>query len=445
MKPDTCHDWQPLLLDRISIEALRAPGYRRFILDAAIVPGCRLLLARHQRRPGWPYVETKFNPNTGCDLPAGAYNIVHTWFLGRGSEALDDHLRILDTCDALTADERAASRTLFLQWIDNMTQTLGELAERYRLDIPFRVNRALAAVDAQGEPLDPATLKPDASGIFCAKGLMSSRNPALQSCGLQLLRRAAARIRRNEPEQSTQTPGVGGVGQGTRMLMQGAGACFARKALDPAARAEALELAADMLGEVLDRHHNPETSRFSEYCNAETGQPEPYLDPGHAAELAGLGLGMIEQLERSSAAARHAVLISRARRELPRILLQAVALGYNPRHPGLFKGVNNRTGEPMNTEMPWWNLPETMRAAVRAYAVADSESIRIRCLEAFRLCHNAYFSHYPNRDNLLFPYQTLDGHTGKVLDVVPAVPEGDPLYHANGAFLDMLEVLEKLR
>ena len=444
MKTNLYRNWQPLLLERISIETLRAPEYRRFIHDAAIAPGCRLLLARHRQHPDWPFVETKFNPNTGRDLPATAYGIVHTWFLGRGSEALDDHLRVLDACNALTADERAAIRTLFAAWIDNMTRAIHDLAGRYGSVIPFRVDRALTAVDARGQPLDPAALKPDSADLFCAKGLLSARDPALQACALQMLRNAAKRVRRNQPAMSTQTPGVGGVGQGSRMLIQGAGACFARKAIDPAAREEALDLAAGMLGEVLDRHYDPETMRFSEYYHAETRQPEAYLDPGHAAELAGLGLGMIEQLERSALAARHAALIARSRRELPRILLRAVALGYNARHPGMFKGVDNRTGEPVNSEMPWWNLPEAMRAAVRAYAVTESESVRVQCLEVFRLCHNAYFSHYPNRDNLLFPFQTLDGQTGKVLDVVPAVPEGDPLYHANGAFLDMLEVLERL-
>jgi hypothetical protein len=53
-----------------------------------------------------------------------------------------------------------------------------------------------------------------------------------------------------------------------------------------------------------------------------------------------------------------------------------------------------------------------------------------------------YFAHYPNRANLLFPFQTRDGATGQVVDIVPAVPEGDPLYHANGAFLDLLDALE---
>ena len=433
--------WQPLLLDRISIATLRAPAYRKFIFDAAIAPGCRLLLARHQRRPDWPFVETKFNPNTGRDLPAAAYGVVHTWFLGRGSEALDDHLRMLDTCDALTADERAAIRTLFATWIENMTCAIRDLDARYNHVIPFRVDRSLAAVDAKGLPLDPAAIKADSSDIFCAKGLLSATDPARQALALQMLRTAAKRVRRDEPAMSTQTPGVGGVGQGSRMLVQGAAVCFARKAIDSAAREEVLDLAAHMLGEVLDRHYDPKAKRFSEYYDADTRQHEPYLDPGHAAELAGLGLGMIEQLERSALATRHAALIARSRRDLPNIMLRAVALGYNARHPGMFKGVHNRTGETMNSEMPWWNLPETMRAAVRAYAVAESDSIRVQCLEAFRLCHNAYFSHYPNRHNMLFPYQTLDGKTGQILDVVPAVPEGDPLYHANGAFLDMLEVL----
>jgi mannose/cellobiose epimerase-like protein (N-acyl-D-glucosamine 2-epimerase family) len=436
--------WKPLILDRITVQTLRAPEYRRFIHDAAIVPGCRLLLARHQRRPDWPFVETKFNPNTGKDLPAASYDLVHNWFLGRGSEALDDHLRVLDSCESLSAAERTAVREVFTQWIGNMTGAISQLADRYQLDIPFRVNRALVAVDAQGKPLDAAAVKPDSSGLFCAKGMMSSRDPARQACGLRLLKKVAARYRSNKPEMSTQTPGVGGVGHGGRMLVQGAGSVWARKALDPAACAEVLEMAADMLTEALDRHYDPASGRFAEYYNADTGEHERYMDPGHAAELAGLGLGMLEQLEKSPLAPRYAALSKRARRDLPKILLRGVALGYNTRHPGMYKGVDNRTGEPMNTEMPWWNLAEAMRAAVRAAAVAETDSIRVQCLEAFRLCHNAYFSNYPNRDNMLFPFQTLDGRTGRVLDVVPAVPEGDPLYHANGAFLDMLEVVERL-
>ncbi len=59
-------------------------------------------------------------------------------------------------------------------------------------------------------------------------------------------------------------------------------------------------------------------------------------------------------------------------------------------------------------------------------------------------CHNAYFSQYPNCANMLFPFQTISGATGQVVDKAPAVPEGDPLYHTNLALLEMLEVVETI-
>jgi mannose/cellobiose epimerase-like protein (N-acyl-D-glucosamine 2-epimerase family) len=444
MSADPYADWQPLLLEQVSIETLRGPAYRRFIHESAIVPGCRLLLARSRRKPDWPYVETKFNPNTGRDLPPEKYALVHTWFLGRGSEALDDHLRRLDRIEGFEDGERAAVRALFERLIANMTQALVTLARRYHGRIPFRVTRDLAAVDAQGRPVAVDASRVSAADIFAVKGLLSSADPAVQRRALELLQRAAALIRMDRYETDQVATAPNRRGHGMRMLMQGVGSCFSRKALDPASRGMALEIAAGMLGEALDAHFDPKTAVFSEYVDRATGERETLLDPGHANELAGLGLGMADGLTGSELAGRHAALMARARRDLPRLLLKSTALGYNARHPGLYKSVDNRTGEPVDRGMPWWNLPETMRAAAYGLAVAESDSQRAQLLEVFRLSHNAYFAGYPNRALMLFPHQTLDGDTGKVVDVVPAVPEGDPLYHANGAFLDMLDVLGRL-
>lgn len=437
-------NWKPLVLEQISVEALRSPDYRRFILDASIVPGCRLLLARHRLRPDWPYVETKFNPNTGMNLPPEKYEIAHVWFLGRGSEALDDHLRVLDRVESFLPAERSEIREVFGVWIANMTRDLIALADRYQGRIPFRINRKLEAVDTQGKPVAVNPACCGAGDVFAVKGLLSSADPSVLARIPELLRRCVAHLHENryEVEQTTPPPGRG---HGPRMLMQGVGACFFHKSKDVAVQDEAMDEAADFLGEVLDGHYNPETGLFSEYIDLKTGARSTLLDPGHANELVGLGLGLIECLEQSAAhAKRHAALITRAKRDLPRMLVKSTTLGYNPRHPGIYKAVDNRTGATIDSGMPWWNLPETMRAAVRAYAVTDDRALRQQCLEAFRLCHNAYFSRYLNRNNSLFPFQTLDGNTGKVVDVVPAVPEGDPLYHANGAFLDMLTVIEQL-
>ena len=85
-----------------------------------------------------------------------------------------------------------------------------------------------------------------------------------------------------------------------------------------------------------------------------------------------------------------------------------------------------------------------MRAGIRAYSFAKDPTVREQCLEAVRTAHNAYFTHYLNKDLMLFPYQTRCGATGEVIDKSPAIPEGDPLYHSNLSFMDYLHVLERL-
>lgn len=450
MKPEKrliqiCEGWQPLLFDRMTVETLRSEEYSRFIQMSVLVPGCLLLLSRRGKHSGWPYVDTKFNPNTGQDLPSESYGMVYAWILGRGSEALDDHLRYLPRLDGLNASEKTDIRETFLPWIDSMTGAIAALVKTNLGRMPFRVNREGGAVDTMGMPV---VVNPDVAGagdVFGAKGLLSSSDPALQQLSQSMLRRAADLIRRDqvENEQAGVAQGANR-GQGMRMLMQGAGMCVVRKALDPAARREALTAAAACMTEVLDSFYDPDTALFSEYINQDTGARGAYLDPGHANEFAGLGLGLIEALETSEWPAHFRDLIVRAKRELPRLFLKSTVLGFNPDHPGMYKAVDNRTGEALNTDMPWWNLPETMRTAVRACAVATSEVDREACLKTYVRCHNAYFSQYLNRANGLFPVQTLNGVTGQVADVVPAIPEGDPLYHANGAFLDILEVVRRL-
>lgn len=435
--------WKPLLLGQVTATTLKSEAYRHFIQNTVLAPGCRLLLKRHHQHPEWPYVETKFNPNTGLDLPPEAYNIVYAWFLGRGSEALDDHLRYLDQMDVLALTERNQVREVFSKWIETMTDTIVSLVEANHGRLPFRVTRAGLAVDVQGNPVQVNAQVAGAGDVFGLKGLLSSSDQAKHEFSRVMLKRAVELIRqeRVENEQIGARPGRG---QGMRMLLQGVGMCAARKALTAEARYEAFSAAAACMTDVLEAFYDPETAVFSEFVDVETGARGTYLDPGHANEFVGLGLGMIEALSSSEWAEAYQGLIERARRELPRILLKASDLGFNTRFPGLFKAVDNRDGTPLNTDMPWWNLPETMRAAVRACAVVDSDSERKACLDLYGRCHNAYFSQYLNRANGLFPVQTINGMTGRIADVVPAVPEGDPLYHANSAFLDLLDVVERL-
>ena len=124
------------------------------------------------------------------------------------------------------------------------------------------------------------------------------------------------------------------------------------------------------------------------------------------------------------------------------MLIRSTQLGWNAVHHGLHKAVDNLSGAVLNDDMPWWNLPETMRAAARCLKITRDELTRRRCLQIYADAHNAYFTHYLNRAYHLFPFQTRSGATGKVVDKVPAIPEGDPLYHTNLSLLDALAALE---
>ncbi len=441
------HDYstyKPLLLDKASLATLKSAGYRRFIHETAIVSGIRLLLDRHRRQPDWPYVDTKFNPNTGKDLGKAAYRVLFPWFLGRGSEALQGHVARLEQLEDLSAAERRETREVFTQWVINMTDAILKIAERNNGRCPFRVNLELQTIDENGKRIEADGRISSAGDSFCAKGLMAAGTDDYVRHGLAMLMKTVENIRANRygVDQFAEQPKD--ISQGSRMLTLGAVSLLYRRTKDAQMRATMLDVSAEFLGHVLDKHFDPQSGVFSEYVDARTSQRKSYLDPGHGTEFVGLGLSAAACLEMDKTALtpQRRQLLDRVYREMPRLLLSTVKFGWNSQYPGLFKAVDTQTGQVINDDLPWWNLPETMRAAAWCAKVTADEKTRDACLEVLTRCHNAYFSQYPNRANMLFPFQTISGATGQVVDKAPAVPEGDPLYHTNLALLEMLDILE---
>lgn len=435
--------YRPMLLETASLATFQSTDYRRFIYHAAIVSGIRLYLHRHRRHPEWPYIDTKFNPNSGQDLPLASYNMVYAWFLGRGSEALQEHLLKLDEFEELAADERREASDVFARILDSMAAAIAHVAERNNGRCPFRVNRDLRAIDENAQPVEADARISSAGDSFCGKGLIATGREAYVRQGWAMIERTVENIRQRRygVDQFKEQPKD--LAQGSRMLTLGAVSLLARKTHDAALRAKALAVGEEFLGYVLDKHYDGDSAVFSEYIDAATGERKTYLDPGHATEFVGLGMGAAAAMQADRAAltpARQA-LLDRLYTQMPRLLSKTVEIGWNPNHPGLFKAIDTQTRVPINDDMPWWNLPETMRAAAWCIKTSPDAKVRDRCVEILRMCHNAYFSQYPNRANMLFPFQTISGATGRVVDKVPAVPEGDPLYHTNLALLEMLDVL----
>lgn len=438
--------YKPLRLETASLAVLKSNDYRRFIHNAAIVPGIRLLLHRHRRRPDWPYVDTKFNPNTGRDLPEDSYYVIFAWFLGRGSEALQEHLLRLDEFEDLTPAERREAHDVLSRIVENMAAAIVQVVGRNDGRCPFRVNRDLKAVDEAGQRVYPDPQVSSAGDSFCGKGLIATGRPAYVQQGWAMLQRTIEHIRQNRygVDQFKEQPKD--IGQGPMMLTLGAASLLCRKTADERLRAQAQAITAEFLQHILDKHFDAGSAVFSEYIDASTGARKTYLDPGHATEFVGLGLSAAAHLASDGAAPTPArqKLLDRVHAAMPRLLSKTVEFGWNSRYPGLFKAVDTQTRQPLNDDMPWWNLPETMRAAAYCLKLNSDARLQDRCLEILRTCHNAYFSQYPNRANMLFPFQTISGATGQVVDKVPAVPEGDPLYHTNLALLEMLDILRSL-
>jgi len=92
--------------------------------------------------------------------------------------------------------------------------------------------------------------------------------------------------------------------------------------------------------------------------------------------------------------------------------------------------------------MPWWNLPETMRAAIFAAAAAPSLRTRRVCLDVARKCSNAFLAHYVNPRVHGMAYQTRNA-AGRPVHTIPATPDLDPGYHTGLSLIDFLRELPR--
>ena len=93
--------------------------------------------------------------------------------------------------------------------------------------------------------------------------------------------------------------------------------------------------------------------------------------------------------------------------------------------------------------MPWWNLPETMRAAVELLLLNPDDDYTEEILQILMHCSNAFIKNYVNRDIHLMAYQTID-ENGQPVDTIPATADADPGYHTGLSVIDFLDCLRKI-
>jgi hypothetical protein len=90
----------------------------------------------------------------------------------------------------------------------------------------------------------------------------------------------------------------------------------------------------------------------------------------------------------------------------------------------------------VNDDMPWWPLPETMRAAALLLRLAPDHPRRGEIVAAAADCARALFGPFRSPVSGLF-LQTRDAR-GEPSLAVPATPDADPGYHTGLCLIDFI-------
>jgi len=360
-----------------------------------------------------------YDENDGWRSPS----VLYGWIQGRGLEALVLHAHFFEArAPALAARLRAAAHELY----------------RALADLHTRHGRAYFAYDAELRPVYPdpmGEMRPQAAGeglatysdIFVVKGLIAASEifdrEATQGYVEDLwgIVRAVeeGRFLVNERQLLERSALAGQQDEyGPHMILLGAAAM-----LREIGRPGSAAFAERLISHVLMRHVEDGSGALPAGVTRDT-PGEDHCNPGHAIEFVGFAL---ECLTEDADPARI--------RLLEQMLLTSFALGFEP--PGIALSVSLSQGTPLSEFRPWWSLPETIRAAARAYERTGNPA----SFAVWRSAHEAFFRHYWRSDPPI-AYQTLtkDGP----IDYVPATPDLDPGYHTGLSFLGTLQAIERL-
>jgi mannose/cellobiose epimerase-like protein (N-acyl-D-glucosamine 2-epimerase family) len=435
--------------------------------QAMIVAQLRAILDRTEGSVYYPWIDTKINLITGEDLPPTnpllGRDLVSGWVQGRGLESVAKFAAWLTPfagdceVDRLLARARRLTADLLAQLRQARTVNGGHLyffmtPAGQAFDLGPEMQRVPMALDAASPH--------GYSDLFCAKGMYAAAH-LLGDPGAVSEARAfcmalyrdittcAFRSDQPQPADGARAWVTGAFSHGPHMIALGMAALFAEFEPGP----QAAELGLTLARYILETHVNLDGRwpQFREYDLVEfvdaAGDPwaDEYgrivSDPGHSLEFAGLFLKFSRAVRRyGGATPAQQEAIRGIERVMPALLVRAFANGFRPAVGGICKTADLLTRRAVDDTMPWWSLPETIRAALASWRAADGDESRRACLEILARSHNAFVTHYVRPQTYLMAVKVRDAR-GEVLDVVPAYPDADPGYHTALSLMDALDLI----
>jgi hypothetical protein len=450
-----------------TLEAVRGAARDYEVMLVSILDA---ILERYERDPSYHFINTKLSIITGEDFPELAdasrdfkgKSAVYGWIQGRGLESLVGHIRWLAKCSALSERERADRigrlTAMVADVFDQMEKVRARCGGRVWFVTtpdgqPFDIGP-----DGRRRPFDLAGQATTSGDRFYVKGMIASaallgRQDKLAQAR-DYLRQVVADIEEGrsgvdrfsfDPKNKVQSV-PGRFGHGNRMIAIGAIALFAELLNED----EWFEIGERFVRHIVDRYINlGQFSNLQPYDFYETidAKGNPWVedgrilsDPGHSLEFIGLAAKFLLLLrDRPEKTPSQRELLERCAEIFPNVLARNFANGFNPKAGGICKAFDLISRKPINSDMPWWSLPETMRAAAELLHLCP-DAVKAPLLKVIADCSNGFVRRFVNRRVHLMAYQTID-KAGKPVDVIPATPDADPGYHTGLSIIDFLRCI----
>ena len=444
----------------------------RLIADAevmlfAIFDG---IMSRYRRKENYKFIDTKFSMLTGREYditdPIAGKDVIYSWIQGRGLESLAG----------------------YEEWVLNN----GRISETLKKELSGRINLIVAEGGGQMEAIRQAnggklffimtpggqaleyktnqmvpktswTQGANFSDLFYAKGLaraawsLGDKQKFQEAC--DWFKRICENILAGHfySDQQGFDPknlvgnAAGRYSHASRMIALGGLAMLLKYTGDEFYKETGLLFIEQILSKYVNVTGTNESCERFEMWEFVDRDDKPWVennvlisDPGHANEFVGLALKFIKVCETAGDLSEAEVVkINSFKQVLPEVLKSSFKNGFSKDMYGIIKHYDLISKTPINTDMPWWSLPETMRAAVLAATCVASQERQAFCKMALK-CSNAFFKYYVRKDLHCMATQILksNGEAGKA---IPAVPDIDPGYHTGLSIIDSLEALRAMR
>ncbi len=362
--------------------------YKNILLSAM-----KFISDRFDKDISYHWIDTKLSLITGKDFnetdPLRAKAIVYSWIQGRGLESLSLHSEWIDRNCSGKADLNLA--VSLKKIIAEPTESLMNAKKLNAGHLYFTINPGGMALERLEDgswktkvlrPQDPWNF----SDIFVSRGLFSgsyvSGDKDIQLSAAEYIQDIYNGLQKGDFRSDQLSLAEGNPAGEVKnrfshapwMIMIGSMTLLLRKGI-PWAFDSGISIIRYILKHFINTNGRwPELEEF-DYIEFINGSGTPWVDegkvlsdPGHALEFVGLSSQFLLEAEKtllSDSAERNE--LEELKSFMFPIFRRNFTNGFSHKSGGIIKLLDLKTRETINGEMPWWSLPETMRAALGCF------------------------------------------------------------------------------